>query len=672
MNLRSLQLTKWISLVCLAAILAPATLMAQEDSASFVANADTYLRSTSPDNTANFGDKTTMYVRNSISSYHQLGLVRFDASSFDLPSTVQLDSAKVFMTVGAGLNTAINVRLISVSDSYDLWQENDITWNSYKAGDLDTLGTIATTYVAAKHMRYSWDVTDHLRQELVSGNKIISLAIFQDYNTGANTTFITKDSVTADENKPFLALFTHKVPVKVVNLSASLDRNTSSILLDWQTAAEQNTAYAVVERSTNNKDYAAISGHLTVQGSKADSTSYTYTDDNPVSGYTNYYRIKYVMTDNTTYTSDGVAAAFFVVVNALEDAYVQLGNSSANHGSETKLLVKNDGNSTYSRISFLKFDLNGLRGTAQAAKLHLTINSANTSIAAVTWYLWDIADNNWTENAITGKNYPSMSDSSRILSSRSGISTGAVDFNIPVNIIRDVLNADGILSLAITSNNISSTDDVSFVSKDSANADAIPVLLISEDPADNVTPVNLSKLTAQLQGDGILLTWKAFTELNVDHFEMQRSQDGVHFNSINTVDARGTATTTKSYAFTDALPIIGINYYRLKAVDKNGDVNYSNITSAIWSKITVARTWKVYPNPVHAGGKIHITLKQRSESDINVCILDVTGRIIKVQKFSKGAALQINTEGLTSGIYFIQLLTERGQAIDKARKILVQ
>lgn len=669
MKTRILQFTKWALSLLAVMLILPDAVLAQEDSTAFIANADTYLRSTSPDNSANYGTKTIIYVRNSTSAYQQLGLIRFDASSFDLPASVQLDSAKVYLTVGGVLNTAINVSLISVTD--DNWDENSITWDSYKNDGPDTIATVATSYVAAKQIRYSWDVTNYLREELVTGNKIVSLAVFQDYNTGANTTFIAHDSITDNQNKPLLALFTHAVPVKVVYLTPTLNRATSSITLNWKTPAEQNTSYAVVQRSTDGSNFTDISSHLSVQGVKTDTTTYTFTDNSAIAGYTNYYRIKFVMTDNSTYLSDIVSQPFFVQIETQEDSYVQLANNGTNHGTETKFLVKNDGNSSYSRIAFLKFDLSGISGTPQAGKLHLTINSANSGIGSTSWYLWNINDDSWSENTITGKNYPDMSDSSQIIATEPGRSTGSVDFNIPVNVIRDALAADGILSLAITSDNKGSTDDVSFVSRDSSNNEARPIILISEDPADNVTPVSLSKLTARISTSGIDLSWKAFTELNSERFDVQRSADGHIFEVIGNVKGRGTATTAKSYEYKDVTPLRGMNYYRLKVLDKNGEFSYSNIAAINAGTDSNRADWKLYPNPVHSGQTIHLSLEKLNRT-VTIRIMDATGRILKIQNQAESKNLTVSTSGFAPGIYYIQLLNGDGQQIGQRHKILIK
>lgn len=671
MKNKILQISKWSAALSAAVLMLPFLGSAQttESADVFMANADTYLRSTNPDGGTNYGANTTMFVRNSTSAYHQMGLVRFDLTGFNLPANVQLDSAKVFLTVGGTLSAAADVRVISIDDSYDGWDELGITWNSYKAGDLDTIGTIATTRVTTRGAQYSWDVTSHIENEVVYGNKIVSLALFQNYNTGANTTFVTRDSVTDDANKPHLILYTHEVEVKVIDLVAAPDAAGSSVQLDWKTATESNTDYAVVERSTDGVNFTEISSQLPAQGTSTDTTAYAYTDNSPVMGYTNYYRIKYVLTDNTTYSSEVLTVPMFKSVEAIEDTYVQLGNSGANHGLESRILVKNDGNSTYSRISFIKFDLSGYTGTPQAVKLHLSIFGANGSFPASTiWYLWNVEDDSWSETVITGRDYPSLSDSTQIVSSLPGTTVGPVEFEVPLDIVEAAMAADGILSLAITSNNINSTDDVSFVSRDTSDASLRPQLLISEDPADNVTPVTLSELQASLGGSTIVLTWKAFTELGTDRFEIERSGDGSAFVKIGELPARGTATGTKTYTFTDVNPLSGVNYYRVKAVDLNGVFSYTNIASHR-SNAAALTAWKLFPNPVLRGQSISLSGAQGA---VAARIVDFSGRVLSVQQLNGAHQRSVQTTGLASGVYYVQLLGEGGISLGQAQKVIIR
>lgn len=90
-------------------------------------------------------------------------------------------------------------------------------------------------------------------------------------------------------------------------------------------------------------------------------------------------------------------------------------------------------------------------------------------------------------------------------------------------------------------------------------------------------PVKLSSFTAEKVNTTTLLQWSTATEINSKNFEVQRSADGKEFKTIGVVQAKGNSTNQTNYSFTDAVPINGINYYRLKQVDVNGKFEYTNI-----------------------------------------------------------------------------------------------
>lgn len=661
---------------------------AQEDSTGIPVSADTYVRSTTSDgsNTTNYGANTTFLVRNSTSSYMQLGLIKFDASAIMLPANIKLDSAKVFLTTGQTLNAAINVNLIAVSDATDGWNENTITWNSYKAGDVDTLGTIATTRVSAKGARYSWDITDHLRSEILQGNKIVSLAVFQDYNTGANTAFVTKDSLTDDINKPLLAVYTHSVPVKVVNFAITSSDTTAGIIaLAWKTAIETNTSYAVVQRGTDSTNFTDISSHLTVQGTTSDTTNYSYADNTPTLGYTYYYRVKYVMSDNSIEYSDIISTPFYSTLSLGDaaDSYVQLSAATTNYGTATKMLVKNDGTgNVLTRYSFLKFDLSGYTGTdvAHSAKLILHVNSSNTSVVsgATTWYLWRCLDNSWTETGITATNAPlrdsAYGSTGYLTSLKEAVNTDdVVEFDVPADVINNALAGDKILTLSITSNNVSTTDDVSFVTKDSSNTSVVPRLIIDMAVEASASPVTLSPLTAAAGKEAITLNWKSYTELNALHYIIERSPDGSNFVSIGTVAAAGNSSTVHSYTYTDGQPATGINYYRLKEEDNDGKYQYSNITSVNYNN--VATSWSIYPNPVISGNTTIRFDNTGNLSRVLVSVMDLAGRKVVSQQslVSNGVNhLSVNLAGLQAGLYLVTLHDDKGNKMGNAVKVIVK
>ena len=71
------------------------------------------------------------------------------------------------------------------------------------------------------------------------------------------------------------------------------------------------------------------------------------------------------------------------------------------------------------------------------------------------------------------------------------------------------------------------------------------------------------------------------------------------------VNPKGNATTQTVYTALDAHPNTGLNYYRIKAVDKNGEIKYTEVVKVSFGK--VKESISIYPNPV-TEDKISINL----------------------------------------------------------------
>lgn len=77
-----------------------------------------------------------------------------------------------------------------------------------------------------------------------------------------------------------------------------------------------------------------------------------------------------------------------------------------------------------------------------------------------------------------------------------------------------------------------------------------------------------------------VIKWGTLTELNNSHFNLERSEDGLNWYSIDRIVGFGNSYQKIDYEFKDFTYVIGkINYYRLKQFDYNGDYEYSNIIS---------------------------------------------------------------------------------------------
>lgn len=108
----------------------------------------------------------------------------------------------------------------------------------------------------------------------------------------------------------------------------------------------------------------------------------------------------------------------------------------------------------------------------------------------------------------------------------------------------------------------------------------------------SVFPVELISFQAKVTENLVNLTWSTATEVNSDHFEIQRSSDGKTWINIGEVPAMQNSSEKHQYTFSDNTPLTGTSYYRLKMIDLDGTFAYSHIDSVdIKSKLTF------YPNP---------------------------------------------------------------------------
>ncbi len=89
--------------------------------------------------------------------------------------------------------------------------------------------------------------------------------------------------------------------------------------------------------------------------------------------------------------------------------------------------------------------------------------------------------------------------------------------------------------------------------------------------AFTVLPVTLLYFNAQaLAGETAQLTWGTAMESNNDHFTIERSTDGVHYTTINTMPGKGDHNEPVDYSFIDHSPEQGSNFYRLRQTDRDG------------------------------------------------------------------------------------------------------
>ena len=171
-----------------------------------------------------------------------------------------------------------------------------------------------------------------------------------------------------------------------------------------------------------------------------------------------------------------------------------------------------------------------------------------------------------------------------------------------------------------------------------------------------VLPVSISKFEGHRVNKQIDLNWTTAQEINNDHFEIERSLDGISYQPVGSVNSKLHNTSLPTdYIFSDLHPVNGMNFYRLKQVSIDGKFNYSDVVTVKFDNPALS-ILKINPNPV---GKILNLICGSNESTAITCnIYNSDGRLVKSisKNFTQGANIvTANVSTLSPGTYFIVL-----------------
>jgi len=171
-----------------------------------------------------------------------------------------------------------------------------------------------------------------------------------------------------------------------------------------------------------------------------------------------------------------------------------------------------------------------------------------------------------------------------------------------------------------------------------------------------VLDVKLGDFTATKQSnETVLLKWNTFSEINNDYFIVEHSTNGRSFTPVGKQFSNG--NDGSNYSYVHAKPHNGINYYRLRAVDKNSKATYSSIRKVVFGKTDLILT--TFPNPARSSTTLMINTND--DEKLFVKLVDGAGRIVKQQIIiMKGQLGELDLSGINSGLYIIIAKTENG------------
>ena len=190
-------------------------------------------------------------------------------------------------------------------------------------------------------------------------------------------------------------------------------------------------------------------------------------------------------------------------------------------------------------------------------------------------------------------------------------------------------------------------------------------------------PVQLSSFSVRSINGAARLTWTTISEINNYGFCVERGStpDDLRDATDGFVPGHNTTLEAHEYSWTDTDPV---SYYRLRQIDLNGDVQYSDVVSTVTTGMDRERAAdefglaQNYPNPFNPTTTIGYSVPARSH--VALSVFNTLGQQVSIlQNGEQGAGyheVTFNAKDLPSGVYFYRL--QAGSFVETKRLLLMK
>lgn len=173
---------------------------------------------------------------------------------------------------------------------------------------------------------------------------------------------------------------------------------------------------------------------------------------------------------------------------------------------------------------------------------------------------------------------------------------------------------------------------------------------------DGITalPVNFLSFNVSQATTGISIKWATAQEENANVFQIERSEDSRTWRTVGTVKAVGNSSTIQNYSFTDKTTLNKVAYYRIKEVDNDGKLTYtevknvmnqSNLTSAVNNATIIA-----------SGSNVVINFSKQVAGTVIVRLISYSGQVLAQQTYNQASQqIVFNKTYVNKGNYIVSV-----------------
>ena len=169
---------------------------------------------------------------------------------------------------------------------------------------------------------------------------------------------------------------------------------------------------------------------------------------------------------------------------------------------------------------------------------------------------------------------------------------------------------------------------------------------------DSQLPLQITSFDLIQNQNTVLLKWTSVAEYEVDHYLPQWSENGIDFSDLGKVEKTHSGNEQSHYTF-NSLAKDGINFYRIKQINKDGSADFTEIKSL---RIELGNDMIIIPNPV--GETAWIRNIPKDIRSVRLTIYNSQQKIIvekSVRVDNSSLSLDEIISNLTTGFYYVEL-----------------
>ena len=178
---------------------------------------------------------------------------------------------------------------------------------------------------------------------------------------------------------------------------------------------------------------------------------------------------------------------------------------------------------------------------------------------------------------------------------------------------------------------------------------------------------DLLRLSARQDVQSVALNWSSNLGFVTTHYEVERSTDGTNWEVIGERTNERENNTIHRYETVDDAPAIGVNYYRVRAIFRNGDSQITQERQVIFNDLV---DFAVFPNPT--SDAFSVNLEAVAGEAVIITVYDGFGRTVQRVEVAEATATphELTVGDWTEGTYYLHIQAEGRQAVGQKVQVV--